>query len=351
MNQWDRATTGQEASMQVMQSRRRFLATVSLAGAAGLVGAPRSLHAEEPPPETTTIRLPRWIGGAYCWAAEYIAEELLHAEGFTDVRYLQVDPSVDQSVWIARGETDFSINHPPLHIMSIDAGVPIRILSGLHSGCLELIANESVHSIADLRGKRVGVDLPNSTAHVMLTVMAAWVGLDPATDIDWVFEVYKPVDSFMEGKIDAFLGAPPRPQELRAKKVGHVILNTTTDRPWSQQFCCMISATATFVTNHPVATKRALRAILKAADLCASNPALAAKQAVERGFLPNYDYAFRTLGDIRYDRWRDYDAEDSLRFYALRMQESGLIKSTPEKIIAEGTDWRFITELKRELKT
>ena len=337
--------------MRVMQSRRRFLATVSLAGAAGLVGAPHSLHAEEPPPETTTIRLPRWIGGAYCWAAEYIAEELLHAEGFTDLRYLQVYPSVDQSVWIARGETDFSINHPPLHIMSIDTGVPIRILSGLHSGCLELIANESVHSIADLRGKRVGVDLPNSTAHVMLTVMAAWVGLDPATDIDWVFEVYKPVDSFMEGKIDAFLGAPPRPQELRAKKVGHVILNTTTDRPWSQQFCCMISATAAFVTNHPVATKRALRAILKAADLCASNPALAAKQAVERGFLPNYDYAFRTLGDIRYDRWRDYDAEDSLRFYALRMQESGLIKSTPEKIIAEGTDWRFITELKRELKT
>jgi NitT/TauT family transport system substrate-binding protein len=336
--------------MQVMQSRRRFLVTASLASVAGLVGAPRTLHAD-PPPETTTIRLPRWIGGAYCWAAEYIAEELLHAEGFTDVRYLQVDPNVDQSVWIARGETDFSINHPPLHILSIDAGVPIKILSGLHSGCLELIANESVHTVADLRGKRVGVDLPNSTAHVMLTVIAAWVGLDPATDIDWVFEVYKPVDSFMEGKIDAFLGAPPRPQELRAKKVGHVILGTTTDRPWSQQFCCMVSATAAFVKNNPVATKRALRAILKAADICASNPALAAKQAVERGFLPNYDYAFRTLRDIRYDRWRDYDAEDSLRFYALRMQESGLIKSTPETIIAEGTDWRFITELKRELKT
>jgi NitT/TauT family transport system substrate-binding protein len=90
--------------------------------------------------------------------------------------------------------------------------------------------------------------------------------------------------------------------------------------------------------------------MLKAADLCASNPALAAQQAVERGYLPSYDYAFRTLNDIRYDRWRDYEAEASLRFYALRMQESGIIKSTPEKIIAEGTDWRFVNELKRELK-
>jgi len=27
-----------------------------------------------------------------------------------------------------------------------------------------------------------------------------------------------------------------------------------------------------------------------------------------------------------------------------------MIKGTPQKIIAQGTDWRFLTELKRELK-
>ena len=64
-----------------------------------------------------------------------------------------------------------------------------------------------------------------------------------------------------------------------------------------------------------------------------------------------YDYALQTLKDIRYDRWRDYDAEDSMRFYALRMQETGMIKSSPQQIIADGTDWRFLNELKRELKT
>jgi NitT/TauT family transport system substrate-binding protein len=335
--------------MHIIQNRRTFLAGLSAAGAAGLVKVRSSHAAGELPPETTTVRLPRWIGGAYCWAGGYLAEELLRAEGFT-IYYFQGDPKGDQAEWIARGETDFSMNHPPLHITSIDAGVPIKVLGGLHSGCLELIATESVRSVADLRGKRVGVDLVNGTAHAMLTVMAAYVGLDPAKDIEWVFES-SPAKQFIEGKIDAFLGAPPRPQELRAKKIGHVILNITTDAPWSQYFCCMISARSEYVSKYPVATKHVLRAIFKAADLCMSNPQLAAQQLVDRGFLRSYDYALQTLGDIRYDRWREYDAEDSLRFYALRMQETGIIKSSPKQIIANGTDWRFLNELKRELKT
>jgi NitT/TauT family transport system substrate-binding protein len=337
--------------MQIVQSRRRFLATVSLAGATGLVGAARSLHAE-PPPETTTVRLPRWIGGAYCWAAEYIAGELMRADGLTDVRYLEADRSVDQSEWIARGETDFDLNYPATQIASIDRGVPIKVLTGLHSGCLELIANRSVHSMADLRGKRVGVDGFDSSSHVQMVLMATYVGLDPVNDIQWITsEELTPAQLFVEGKIDAFLGSPPRPQDLRARKIGHSIFNNAIDRPWAQYFCCMISGTADYVNRYPVATKSVLRAILKAADLCASDPQWVARQLVERGFVPSYDYALQTLKDIRYDRWRDFDPEDSLRFYALRMQETGMIKSSPQKIIAEGTDWRFLEELKRELKT
>jgi hypothetical protein len=45
-----------------------------------------------------------------------------------------------------------------------------------------------------------------------------------------------------------------------------------------------------------------------------------------------------------------YDPEDTIRFYALRLREAGIIKSKPQKIIADGTDWRFLNEVKRELK-
>jgi NitT/TauT family transport system substrate-binding protein len=112
----------------------------------------------------------------------------------------------------------------------------------------------------------------------------------------------------------------------------------------------MLAGNREYVRNHPVATKRVLRAILKAADLCASDPTRAAKRIVDGGFTARYDYAFETLSDIPYDKWRDYDPEDTIRFYALRMHEAGMIKSSPQKIIAEGTDWRFLNELKRELK-
>ena len=71
---------------------------------------------------------------------------------------------------------------------------------------------------------------------------------------------------------------------------------------------------------------------------------------VDGGFTERYDYALQTLSGLPYDKWREYDAEDTIRFYALRLHETGFIKSSPQKIIAEGTDWRFLNELKRELK-
>jgi len=112
----------------------------------------------------------------------------------------------------------------------------------------------------------------------------------------------------------------------------------------------MQAANREFVRNYPIATKRVLRAILKAADLCATEPARVAQQLVERGFTDRYDYTVQALREIPYDKWREYDAEDTVRFYSLRLHEMGMIKSSPQKIIADGTDWRFLNELKRELK-
>jgi NitT/TauT family transport system substrate-binding protein len=104
------------------------------------------------------------------------------------------------------------------------------------------------------------------------------------------------------------------------------------------------------VQKHPVATKRVVRAMLKAATLCAREPERAVQLLTEEGVEYRQDYALQALRDIPYDRWRDYSADDTVRFYALRLHEAGLIKSTPQKVIAHGTDWRFLDELRRELK-
>jgi NitT/TauT family transport system substrate-binding protein len=235
------------------------------------------------------------------------------------------------------------------NIMGLEAGDPAIILAGGHVGCFELVGTDRVQSIRDLKGKAVAA--LGSAEHVFLSAMAAYVGLDPRRDITWVRDTTAdPVALLTEGKIDAFIAFPPRTQELRAKQIGHVVVNSTVDRPWSQYFCCMIIGHREFIHKHPVATKRAMRAILKAADLCALEPERAAHALVDKGFAKQYEYALQLMQDLPYGRWRDYNPEDTVRFYALRLHEAGMIKSSPQKIIEQGTDWRFLNELKKELK-
>jgi NitT/TauT family transport system substrate-binding protein len=112
----------------------------------------------------------------------------------------------------------------------------------------------------------------------------------------------------------------------------------------------MLATHTNYARKNPMATKRVLRAIMKAADLCAAQPEWVARRIVEGGFTERYDFALQSLKEIPYARWRNYNAEDTIRYYALRLHEAGMIKSTPNKIITQATDWRFFNELKRELK-
>jgi len=301
------------------------------------------------PLETRTVRLEKDPG--ICRAPQYVAEALLRAEGFTDIRHVERASSAEINEALAQNEADFGTHYSAELLPAIEGGSAITILSGVHVGCQELFARDDIRSITDLKGRSVAVPVLTSTPLVLVSALVARVGLDPGKDIHWVVSKSPtPMQLFTDGKVDAFVGTPPEPQELRARHIGHVLVNTGLDRPWSQYFCCMLAANRDFLSKHPVATKRVLRAVLKAADFCAAEPARAARHLVDGGFTSRYDYALQAMQDVVYDKWRDYDAEDTVRFNALLLREAGLIKSTPQKIIAEGTDWRFLDELKRELK-
>ena len=333
--------------MTLNQTRRRFLTALASAGAACVVRAP-VVSGAEGALETTAIRLAKTDG--ICIAPQYVADELLRAEGFIEIRYVDVPETTTRVEGIARGALDFSANFAAPLVVAVASGEPITFLAGVHVGCFELFGNDSIRSIADLKGKSVGVPGLGSNQHVFLAAMAGHVGLDPK-DIHWVTSRSpKPRDLFVAGKIDAFLGFPPEPQVLRAQNIRHVVVNSAVDRPWSQYFCCMLAGNNEYVRKYPVATKRVVRAILKAADLCATEPAVVARRLVDNGFTDRYDDALQMLSDLPYDKWREYVAEDTVRFYALRLHEAGMIKASPQKIIADGTDWRFLNELKRELK-
>lgn len=335
-----------------MMHRRDFLRGVSGAGGTALVGfRPRSASAE-PPPETTRLRLS--MLPSVCLAPQYVAEGLLCAEGFTDVQYLSGPKGVGGvpgAVRLGAGDLDIDVNFAAPLVVAVDRGAPIVILGGMHVGCFDLVATETVRTIKDLKGKTVAVFGMESGQHIFLASMLAFVGLDPSKDVTWIVRPSnEAMQMLAEGKIDAYLGFPPDPQELRAKNIGHVVVSSTTDRPWAQYFCCMLSANRQFAARHPVASKRALRAILKAVQVCAVDPQRAARAYLARGFKVREDYVIQALKELPYARWREYDPTDTLRFYALRLHEAGMIKSSPQKIIAQGTDFRFYNELKKELK-
>ncbi len=327
-------------------TRREFATGMALTAAAAILGVSAKPADAEPPLETTRLTLGRYPYDHACLAPQWVAEDLLRAEGFTDIQYRTTADALGE---LALGKLDFGGADVMSLLLSLDAGQPLVAIAGIHAGCFELFATHRVRSLLDLKNGTVAVGWAGGAA--LVTAMATYVGFDPRRDAKLIQPPSKEaIQLLADGKIDGLLGFPPDPQELRTRKIGHVVVNTTEDRPWSQYFCCMGVTNANFAKKNPVATKRMLRAVMKAADMSALEPDRVARSLADRGFVKHHAFAAQSLKEIPFGKWREYDAADTMRFYALRLHETGMIKTTPQKILARNTDWRAFNELKKELK-
>ncbi|HEX5605243.1 MAG TPA: ABC transporter substrate-binding protein, partial [Candidatus Binatia bacterium] len=206
-------------------TRREFLKAASLCASWALFKLPSEAPAAEPALETTRLKLVRTT--SICQAPQYVGEELLKAEGFTEVTYVPKASPGEIGKALASGEADINLHFAGPLIMSLDAGDPIVVLSGNHIGCFELFGTDKVRAIRDLKGKTVAVPALGSPPYVFLSIIASHVGLDPRKDINWITRpTAESMQMLAESKIDAYLGFPPEPQELRAKKIGHVLVNS-----------------------------------------------------------------------------------------------------------------------------
>src|SRR5688572_9215971 len=119
-------------------SRRKFLSAAALSSTGALLGWPSETSTAEPPPETTRIRLVQ--AGGMCQAPKYVAENFLSSEGFTDVQYIKKDTNLGNTIAVAGGEADISIQFSAPVLIYVDEGSPIVMLAGVHIGCFELFA-------------------------------------------------------------------------------------------------------------------------------------------------------------------------------------------------------------------
>ena len=336
-------------------NRREFLSRTLLTGT-GLylgLGSDLGLAATEPPPETKTIRFAEVRSP--CWVPQLMAEPLLRKEGFTDIQYIKHDKPFQGKQDILAGKIDFSEDFIPASIKGIEPGSQIVFVAGLHAGCYSLIASDRIRSVLDLKGKKVwagGGGEFGVGPLIFFKVLIEYVGLDPDKDVQYV-EVPGPeaVEMFKRGEIEAFMSFPPGPQQLSAAGIGHAILDTNVDRPWSQYFCCMILGRRDFIKNNPIATRKVIRSILKANDIVSQDPTAAAQILVDRKLkkLDDKESMAQAFREIPYDKWRHYSPEDTIRYYALRLKEFGATKYSPNEIIERNTDWSHLASLKDEL--
>lgn len=326
------------------------------AGGLGLTGAGAALlfgcgDDEKPndgpigngPSETTRIRFFESAGWS-CASPLYLARKYLGDEGLTDPDYSTSQDDFDRKV--ADGKIDLDVLFSTDLVRFMDAGAPLVALAGVHVGCTEIFARGGIETIGDLKGRKIGYakEIGSTFASSILRFVGA--PSDEQTLVEYPADEL--VAALARGEIDAAAAVPPFTEQLRASNA-HVVLSSSRDRPWTQYYCCMIYGNRDFVRKNPNATKRAVRAILRATDSITRDPEEAARYLVDHQNVASYDEALATFKHLNYNVWRTYNPEETMRFSALRMKESGDIKKTPDQIIKKNTDWRFYNELKREM--
>ena len=302
-----------------------------------------------PPPETKTIRL----GLAPCDAPLMIAERHLQEEGFTDIQLLAAANNV---ATLTDGKVDISSFFPPPLAAAVEGGKAIISIGGLHTGCSELWAPQSVATLKDIRGHTVIVrsKIPDDLSYSFLAITLKNAGVDPS-EVNFVVQPEANLQQlFLDGKSDLLFLATTGTFAFRTNPAnkGHVVLDQAMEAPWSEQNCCFLTVTTDWLRANPVAAKRALRAIYRAADSLPKDRADAAKIATDKGLFggaANVELVRGAANMVPYD-WRKYDIAESMRFHGKLLNAVGLLKLTPGEIVTKATDPRFAKELATELK-
>jgi len=301
--------------------------------------------AQLPPPETTTIRIAHFP----CDAPIMAAERYLQQEGFTTIQL--VGPTT-----VATGRADIAMYFGPMDIAAgLQEGQRMVVLAGLHPGCAEIWAQPGIGSLRDLRGRTIVVRAKTlSDPYAYLAVVLRHAGIDPARDVNFVAQPdANPLTLYLEGKNDAVYVASVGAAALRANPAnkGHIVHDMVMDDPWAKLDCCILVAAQEWYRAHPVATKRALRAIFRAADFQPPDRADVVQLVTDRGLFggPSNYSNVRAAANMVSSNWRDLDIERSIRFFGQLLNDVGLRVSVDDMIRA--VDLRIVRELRAELRT
>jgi NitT/TauT family transport system substrate-binding protein len=189
---------------------------------------------------------------------------------------------------LALGGYDVTHHLVMYFLKPLEQGMDVKFTGGIHRGCLRVqaAARGNIRKVEDLRGKRIGVPGMGTPPFIFANRVLGTHGIDPSKEVTWL--AFTPGElglAIDKGEVDAVADSEPIGSLLLADGKVRNIADQATDDPYKEEYCCAVLVNGKFLAKNPKAAAGATRALLKGAKWVDTNPAAAARLAVEKKYI------------------------------------------------------------------
>src|SRR5882724_9484572 len=234
---------------------------------------------------------------------------------------------------LALGGFDITHHLVMYFLKPIEQGLDVKFTGGIHRGCLRVqaAAKGNIHTIQDLRGKRIGVPGMGTPPFIFANRVLGANGIDASKDVSWrVFPAGELGLALDKGEVDAVADSEPIGSLLMANGKVKNVADQATDAPYNSEYCCAVLANGKFLAQNPKAVAAATRALLKGAKWVETNPSAAARMSVEKKYLAsNPELNTVAISHLRYVPSVS-GAEAAVKAAAVEMKKAGMLSPTTD---------------------
>ncbi len=271
--------------------------------------------------------------GLTCEAAMFVAiEKGFFREEGVDVELVKTDwDGLRDGLGLGRFDANYTLIMYMLK--PIEQGLDVKMTGGIHAGCLRVQAGSkgSIRTVADLKGKKIGIPTMGSPPFLFASRALAAAGLNPSKDVDWIAIAPDVMGLALDnGQVDAVADSEPLGSILEAAGKVRTVADQAADLPYRDEYCCATVVSGKFAARDPLAAAKVTRGLLKAAQWVGENPTAAANLSVEKKYIASSaKLNAQAISKLHYMPGVS-GCRDSIGLAASELKAAGLLKSSTD---------------------